>query len=189
MQIDILGSCVCRDLFRYMPEELYSVERCIGNIPISTLYEKRVSLEKRGIDLSGLSKYNYRMLKIQMGRSAVSLLKKSEANVLILDLADECMKRFVNEEISKCGIAFQEEEQGIIEEGFSEYGESMIMDALELNWEELEEKYRRFALDLVKTEENPNGYYAENIVVLETYYAEKKVGNSRWDLTSAAGRI
>ena len=58
MQIDILGSCVCRDLFRYMPEELYSVERCIGNIPISTLYEKRVSLEKRGIDLSGLSKYN-----------------------------------------------------------------------------------------------------------------------------------
>ena len=178
MQIDILGSCVCRDLFRYMPEELYSVERCIGNIPISTLYEKRVSLEKRGIDLSGLSKYNYRMLKIQMGRSAVSLLKKSEANVLILDLADECMKRFVNEEISKCGIAFQEEEQSIIEEGFSEYGESIIMDALELNWEELEEKYRRFALDLVKTEENPNGYYAENIVVLETYYAEKKVGNS-----------
>ena len=36
MQIDILGSCVCRDQFRYMPEELYSVERCIVNIQIST---------------------------------------------------------------------------------------------------------------------------------------------------------
>lgn len=45
MQIDILGSCVCRDLFRYMPEELYSVERCIGNIPISTLYEKEFHLK------------------------------------------------------------------------------------------------------------------------------------------------
>ena len=45
MQIDILGSCVCRDLFRYMPEELYSVERCMGNIPISTLYEKKFHLK------------------------------------------------------------------------------------------------------------------------------------------------
>ena len=40
MQIDILGSCVCRDLFRYMPEELYSVERCVGSIPVQYIMKK-----------------------------------------------------------------------------------------------------------------------------------------------------
>lgn len=39
VQIDIFGSTVCRDMIRYSDKNEFEVNRCIGGVPISTLYE------------------------------------------------------------------------------------------------------------------------------------------------------
>ena len=44
VQIDVFGSYVARDAVRYMDPALYELNRCIGGVPVSTLFEPEFSL-------------------------------------------------------------------------------------------------------------------------------------------------
>ena len=57
VQVDIFGSCVCRDLFRYVDNEKYQVNRCISNIPITSLYEESVQVSKDFLESAKLTQY------------------------------------------------------------------------------------------------------------------------------------
>ena len=92
--VDIFGSCVCRDIFRHADKTKYEIGRCLGYIPVTTLTERRIPAKKGMFDEAKLTPYEKKMLRIQMRRNAPELLKKSEAKILVMDLADELMKRW-----------------------------------------------------------------------------------------------
>ena len=92
VQVDVFGSCVSRDLFRYVQYGKYKVHKSFGNIPISTLYSSPVHWEH--IEELDLSNYNQAMLQVQMNKTLPENLLKDHSNILVMDLADELMKLY-----------------------------------------------------------------------------------------------
>lgn len=184
IQIDIFGSVVCRDMIRYFEEDEFTVNRCIGGVPVSTLYERPVPLDEEELNRIPVSQYDKRMLKIQMKRNAVKLLKKSEADILVIDLADEAMKRYQYGRNSRQSAVYPDEMEEYIGNLFPETNDPdnpekkyLPMEA-DMDMEILEKKYRKFAWEITFSDENPQGYPEENIVLIETFYAEDYVGNA-----------
>lgn len=180
VQVDIFGSMICRDVFRYMDSEKYRVNRCIGNVPITELYEPVIPINKDELENSNLGRYNKRMLKIQLSRKAVKFLKNSTSDFLILDLVDECMKRYCTGGLPKSGIAYQDEDREKIAKIFlekEENSEKQILDPMNMDLEKVREKFEKFAEDIVRSENNPEGYDEKNIIVLENYFTENEIGN------------
>lgn len=181
VQVDIFGSCVCRDIIRNTKKGDYEVNRCIGSIPITTLYEPPLSVREFDVDKLALSVYDKRMLKIQLKRNAVNLLRKSDSQILIMDLVEEAMKRCQSERKKDVSIAYQEENEKVIQEAFAdELGKNNPVRTVypnEQDFDHVEKKYRQFAKEIVQSEENPYGYPEKNIIVIEAFYTEKWVGN------------
>lgn len=181
VQIDIFGSTVCRDMIRYSDKNEFEVNRCIGGVPISTLYERPVLLDEEELNRIPVSQYDKRMLKIQMKRNVVKLLKKSEADILVMDLTDECMKRYQYGKSIRQSVAYPDEMDGYISRLFQKQGESggkYQPEDTDMGMELLEKKYKKFASEIILSDENPEGYPEENIVLIEAYYAEDYVGNN-----------
>ena len=184
IQIDIFGSVVCRDMIRYFEEDEFTVNRCIGGVPISTLYERPVPLDEEELKRIPVSQYDKRMLKIQMKRNVVKLLKKSEADILVMDLADEGMKRYQYGKNSRQSAAYPDEMEEYIGNLFpgssdpdSTEKKYLPMEA-DVDMEILEKKYKKFVQEITLSDENPQGYPEENIVLIEALYAEDYVGNA-----------
>ncbi len=184
IQIDIFGSTVCRDMIRYSEEDEFTVNRCIGGVPVSTLYERPITLDEEALKRIPVSQYDKRMLKIQMNRNVVKLLKKSEADILVMDLADEAMKRYQYGKSSRQSAAYPDEMEAYMGQLFPNSSDPdspekkyLPMDA-EMDMEIIEKKYRKFAREITLSDENPQGYPEENIVLIETFYAEDYVGDA-----------
>ena len=174
IHVDIFGGRVSRDIFRYEGHEEYKVNRCIGNIPISELHNKKLNIKHEIVDHLEISKYSKKMLNLQLRGNPADLLKESKAKFLIIDLADECMKRYSLGDGTDGTIAVQEED----EEKFEEMVKSYISNDVPINKytlkdiseEEIYQNYKRFAKEIVRSEENPEGYEEKNIIVIETRY-------------------
>ena len=48
--VDVYGSCVSNDLFRYAGAGKYKFSRCVTQTPITTLYEKALNFQAKNID-------------------------------------------------------------------------------------------------------------------------------------------
>ena len=180
VQVDIFGSCVCRDIFRYVDKEKYQVNRCISNIPITSLYEESVQVSKDFLESAKLTQYEKKMLRILMRRNTVTLLEKSEANVLIMDLANEFMERWevaIGERT--ISLAVPEEREAEYEAFFGKQPFSIIKkySMLEMDMESVEACLKQFAEAIVKSPENPMGYDEKNIIVVESLYTPDILGN------------
>lgn len=180
IQIDVFGSFVCRDMARYLEKNVYNVERSIGSIPITSLYEPVMKYDEEKIKKLPISSYEKQMLKIQLKRNVVQFLKSSPARILVMDLAEEAMKRWILSDIDLAGIAVPEECEDHIEQLVSdienrEEAGLIEPETLDLEWEE--EKYEQFAKDIVQSKDNPRGYPAKNIVVIESYFTDRIVNN------------
>jgi len=182
IEVDILGSVVCRDILRHDEKRHYQVKRCISEIPISTLYQEAIKIPKEKLENWSLSPYQRQMLELQGTRKAVEVLKESKAEVLIMDLADELSSRFViTSGKREIGLAADEKFADDIKELFATKGKKLTItqkSPLEMNLMEIEESYRAFAKDILKTEENPEGYQESHIVVIEAYYTEGIIDNA-----------
>ena len=180
VQVDIFGSCVCRDIFRYVDNEKYQVNRCISNIPIMSLYEESVQVSKDFLESAKLTQYEKKMLRILMRRNTVSLLEKSEANVLIMDLANEFMERWevaIGERT--ISLAVPEEREAEYEAFFGKQPFSIVKkySMLEMDMESVEACLKQFAESIVKSPENQMGYEEKNIIVIESLYTPDILGN------------
>lgn len=178
VQIDVFGSYVARDAVRYMDPALYELNRCIGGVPVSTLFEPEFSLPEDKLEGVRASQYDKRMLMLQLSRKVPALLKKSESKFLVLDLAAECMNRLVLGNESRTAVAYPEEMEDCIQSVFSYLGTPVAQKSLlDLDPKVLNKKYRQFVQNLVKSQANPMGYEESNIIVIEAYCTEDYIGN------------
>ena len=176
VQIDVFGSYVARDAVRYMDPALYELNRCIGGVPVSTLFEPEFSLPEEKLEGVRASQYDKRMLMLQLSRKVPALLKKSESKFLVLDLAAECMNRLVLGNESHTAVAYPEEMEDCIQSVFSGIPAER-KSLVDLDSKVLNKKYRQFVQNLVKSQANPMGYEEGNIIVIEAYCTEDYVGN------------
>ena len=174
VQIDVFGSYVARDAVRYMDPALYELNRCIGGVPVSTLFEPEFSLPEEKLEGVRASQYDKRMLMLQLSRKVPALLKKSESKFLVLDLAAECMNRLVLGNESHTAVAYPEEMEDCIQSVFSGIPAER-KSLLDLDSKVLNKKYRQFVQNLVKSQANPMGYEESSIIVIEAYCTEKYI--------------
>lgn len=178
VQIDVFGSYVARDAVRYMDPALYELNRCIGGVPVSTLFEPEFSLPEEKLEGVRASQYDKRMLMLQLSRKVPALLKKSESKFLVLDLAAECMNRLVLGNESRTAVAYPEEMEDCIQSVFSYLGTPVAQKSLlDLDSKVLNKKYRQFVQNLVKSQANPMGYEESSIIVIEAYCTEDYISN------------
>jgi hypothetical protein len=177
VDIDIFGSVVCRDIIMHDTNMRYQVKRCLSGIPITTLYEKPIPLPAKRILSTSLSVYERRMLEIQASKKAAELLRTSEAKILLIDLADELLSRFlVTEDDKRVHLALDKKYAKELESLFIKKNKVIIVNEispLKMEQKAIEECFRNFAIDIVKSDSNPNGYEPKNIIVIEAYYSEK----------------
>ena len=181
IELDIFGGYACRDTIRHDEKGNYQVERCISGVPITTLYGPSGTISKEKLAASSLSVYEQRMLEVQGLGKAVGLLKRSKANVLLIDLTDELLRRFlIANEKGDFQIAAEEKYAIDIEGIFADGKKTMItqQSPLEMKLPDIEESFKRFAKDITFSEENPGGYKEKNVIVLEAYYTEKIIDNA-----------
>lgn len=179
VQIDVFGSFVSRDVMRYMEPDHHVLNRCIGGVPISTLFDAPLHMDENQLEKINVSQYDKRMMMIQLNRNAPALLKKSDSSVLILDLASECMNRIVFQDENRTAVAYpdsMDKYMDILFKGVSVPFQKI--SPLDMDMKAVERSYRRFAQAIVKSEANPTGYLEDNIIVIEAYYAENYVGNN-----------
>ena len=178
IQIDVFGSYICRDVMRYVKPGSYTLNRCIGGVPISTLFEKQLVLNANTLEKCSVSQYDKRMMLIQVSRNAPVLLKKSNSSVLFIDLASECMKRIVFDDEEKTTIAYPGGMESDLPSIFGDMGVPYkTVSPLDLDLKQMEKKYKQFAQSIIQSPNNPDGYKEENIIVIEAYYADRYLKN------------
>lgn len=172
VQVDVFGSCVSRDLFRYVQYGKYKVHKSFGNIPISTLYDFPVHWEH--IEELELSNYNQVMLQVQMNKTLPEKLLKDHSNILVIDLADELMKRYYIDDEKKSSLALDDLYENNLMGGDSNISSFYPWD---MDLQTIEETYKQFSNKILYGTENPEGYLCSHVIVIEAYYAENILGN------------
>lgn len=180
VEIDVYGSCVCRDIFRYAQHGKYKVRKSVGYIPITSLYDAPFNVDvKEALEHSRMSSYEKLMLKVQTKRNLPRMLLKNRANILVLDLADEFMERWETENCPSAPLAViegkEEEYEKVLEAASCSVKRKY--SPLEMDMQEVEEKIQKFAKDILYSEENPDGYQEKNVIVIEALYTPDIMGN------------
>lgn len=178
IEVNIMGSCVCRDIFRHTSKGKYKVDKCISENPIYTIYKKPLPLSQEDVEQFTGSLFDKRMLKIQTSKRAIHLLKESSSKYLVMDLAGELVTHYIGE---KSGRSIMAESSGN-EKWYNDFYNSLRIrgkrvDCLDINFEELEEAYAKFARDIILTADNPQGYEENKIIMIESYFSKDIMGN------------
>lgn len=181
VQVDVFGSCVVRDIFRHTQPGKYKVYKSVGNLPITSLYEPLIAISKDEVDKLNMSNYDKVMLRAQMSRNLPELLLNKHSDVLVMDLADEFMERCEIKGQNETTMLAQAENQGeLLEhlfEGNERYSIAKRYQMLEMDIQKVEEKIKKFAKDILYSEENPRGYQEKNVIVIESLYTPDILGN------------
>ena len=178
IEIDILGSCVCRDIFRHQDVKRYNINRCFSNIPLSITVADTLPIQKEYIESFPGSEYEKRMLLLQSSKQTIHLLKESDAKYLVVDLADELMNHFVLEENKKQIISEIPKQEAWYDGVYKSLNKQGTRKSpLELDIQVYEEAYKQLAKELIQTEDNPKGYEEKKILMIESYYTTSVMGN------------
>lgn len=182
--IDVYGSCVSRDLFRYVSAGKYDFRRCVTQIPVTSLYEKVLDIKLEHIRKSAMGKYDRTMFRIQTGRILPALLKENKSDFIVIDLADELMERWeVMADGGENGVIQLAQIPGLeteYEEIFrKEDGYTLLQKSVPFGMEMsvIEKKLRTFAKEILYSKNNPDGYLQEQIVIIEALCAGDVMGN------------
>ncbi len=176
--IDILGSCVCRDIFRHQETNRYKVNRCFSCIPLSVTSANILPRPQEYIETFPGTVFEKRMLKVQSSKRAIQYLKESNSEYLVIDLAEEVRNRFVTD--GQTPKILPEIE------GYEDWYDWMYKSCgvtgerkqyFDIDMDTIDKAYKQFAEEIIRTEENPNGYEEKKIIVIESYYATTIMGN------------
>lgn len=181
VQVDVFGSCVVRDIFRHTQPGKYKVYKSAGNLPITSLYENSIFMDKKEVDELKIPSYDKVMLRAQMSRNLPELLLNKRSEILVMDLADEFMERCEIKGPNGITMLAQAENQGEfldnLFEGNERYSIVKRYPMLEMDMQKVEEKIKKFAKDILYSEENPRGYLERNVIVVESLYTPDILGN------------
>ncbi|WP_317346811.1 DUF6270 domain-containing protein [Blautia argi] len=181
VQVDVFGSCVVRDIFRHTQPGKYKVYKSAGNLPITSLYENSIFMDKKEVDELKMPSYDKVMLRAQMSRNLPELLLNKRSEILVMDLADEFMERCEIKGPNGITMLAQAENQGEFLDNLFEENERYSIvkryPMLEMDMQKVEEKIKKFAKDILYSEENPRGYQEKNVIVIESLYTPDILGN------------
>lgn len=178
--VDVYGSCVSSDLFRYVGAGKYKFTRCVTQTPITTLYEKALDFQIKNIDGLDMDNYEKTMFRVQTEKILPQLLKKNKSDILVIDLADELMERC---ELQSEGIGQVAQIRGKEDEYEKLFAKEIKYtlvgryDPFDMDMRTVERKYKKFVSDILYSEKNPNGYRPNQIVIIEALYAADIMGN------------
>lgn len=178
--VDVYGSRVSNDLFRYVSIGKYKYNRCVTQVPITTLYEKSFDFQKKNVDDMKLNDYEKAMFRMQTTKILPQFLKKNKSDILIMDLADELMERLEIRSESTGQIAQIDGKEESYEQLLKKetgYILSRHYEPFHMELDIVDEKYKKFASDILYSNNNPNGYLPEQIIVIEALYASDIMGN------------
>lgn len=85
----VFGSCVSRDVFRFLDSERYEVSRTFGRSSIFTLFSEKMPLDMSVIDVQGIAAFEKRMLLEAFNKTILDDLSKVDSDWLFLDLGEE----------------------------------------------------------------------------------------------------
>ena len=127
-----------------------------------------------------LDDYEKTMFRIQTVKILPHLLKKNKSDILIIDLADELMERceIQSETTGQLAqISGKEKEYDKLLGKETRYTLTGRYSPFDMDHRTVERKYKKFAADILYSGKNPDGYRAEQIVVIEALYAADIMGN------------
>lgn len=182
--VDVYGSCVSKDVFRYVSPGKYTFRRCVTQTPISTLYEPAFQFQPEHVDGMQMSKYEKSIFKVQTQKVLPQILRKNKSDILVIDLADELMERCRIKTNAKSGITGQiaqiwgrEEEYERLLDSESKYELMERFYPQEMDFRLIEKKYRKFASEILYGSSNPDGYKPDQIIIIEALCAPDILGN------------
>lgn len=85
----VFGSCVSRDVFRFLDSDRYEVSRTFGRSSIFTLFSEKMPLEMSTIDVQGIANFEKRMLLGSFNKTILEELRNTTSEWLFIDLAEE----------------------------------------------------------------------------------------------------
>lgn len=182
--VDVYGSCVSKDVFRYVSPGKYTFRRCVTQTPISTLYEPAFQFQAEHVDGMQMSKYEKTIFKVQTQKVLPQILRKNKSDILVIDLADELMERCRIKTDLKSETTGQiaqllgrEEEYERLLNSEPHYTLEARFHPQEMDLRVIEKKYRKFASEILYSASNPQGYKPEQIIVIEALCASDILGN------------
>ena len=138
-------------------------------------------MDKKEVDELKIPSYDKVMLRAQMSRNLPELLLNKRSEILVMDLADEFMERCEIKGPNGITMLAQAENQGEfldnLFEGNERYSIVKRYPMLEMDMQKVEEKIKKFAKDILYSEENPRGYLERNVIVVESLYTPDILGN------------
>lgn len=178
--VDVYGSCVSSDLFRYVGAGKYKFSRCVTQVPITTLYEKGLNFQEKNIKAMDMDDYEKTMFRVQSTKILPRLLKKNKSEVLVIDLADELMERCELQSDTTGQLAQMSGKEEAYDQLLRKELKYMLVgrySPFDMDMRTIERKYKKFVSDILRSEKNPDGYRPEQIVIIEALYAADIMGN------------
>lgn len=83
----IYGSCVTRDVFNFLDNEIYYPQVTVEFNPIQTMYAKKFEIEKEYVDID--SPFTNRMVYYNFSKEAKDILSKVNTDYFIFDMSSE----------------------------------------------------------------------------------------------------
>ncbi len=171
--VDVIGSCIVRDIFRFSSEDNYKVNLTIQRNPISRLYERGGVKFPLDINLLKEShKFERKCFKILWEKKAVDLLNINPADYMILDLSEE--------RLNALELLFENQKIDLVETAiFDKLLNEMASFYPEMEWrlkpynfrkeDDIKENYIKFRRGILKEEESGGVWEERQIIVIETY--------------------
>lgn len=177
IKIDTWGSCVIRDIFRFCSTEDYRICTGVARQSIPSIEAVPLYFDESNLDWGNASNYEKKQLVNGLKNVGLELLKKSEGEWLILDLAED---RFDMYQIqTDYGIAtglntplMKQMIGRFIQSGIIDNNKYNIQEFDKIDWRIIERSYKKFADTLSKK------YSQEKIIIVETKEAKKILKNT-----------
>lgn len=85
----LYGSCVTRDVFNFLDNEIYNPVVTVEFNPIRTLFGKKLNIPSSDIDID--TKFTNRMISYNFSKEVIDILKSVESEYFIFDMTSERM--------------------------------------------------------------------------------------------------
>lgn len=175
-KIDVFGSCVVRDIFRFGNAEQYQLCSVVARQSVPSLFAEPIKENINRIDWSGINNYEKRQLLINMRKTGLDLLENSNGEWIILDLAEDRFNLYQiplkngASKITKWPSMEMMKDQFQQKKVISD--EIIEIDFDKILWKEVEQAYVQFA-SILKAR-----YTQEKVIILEVKEATELVKNT-----------
>ena len=212
-EICIYGSCVVRDISRFLFPKRYNIKKQIGFNPISTLFTDKLECKESFFENVPLKEFYKKMTRLTFNKNVIDELLNSGAEYLILDLLDERLVQH-HIEYSLDESAHKKDKKIILSDLWAlnnnwlfpqykpkllgEKGEiknfeyKAVKPCSEIKVEDLKPAFEKFIQKILKSDKNPKGFEPSKIILIESLYSDKILKNDgsvggfekHWELDS-----